>query len=492
MPKKSRRLNRFRNTAAPLASALIVLVFGHVTRWSVARENDGVRWVQHTHYVIIRNQDLLASMLDAETGERGFLITNDIAFLAPYRGAENRARQRLTELRSLTRDNPDQQVRLDMLGGLMERRLRSLEEQIAARATTGFESARSLLVTELGGKALMDSVRQVSAAIEDDENRLLAMRSARLDRSEAVVLWVLIIGMLAAAAVALLLGLTLSRYASTQEELNDRLHEQADELEAQTVELEAVNEELQTSNELLEDRTAEAETANRVKARFLATMSHDLRTPLNAIVGYANLLELGIHGPVSAAQIDDLQRITRSSEHLLSMINDVLNYSKIEAGALELRIQPTSIRAVMHGIEPLVAPQVKAKALHYSVDPVDPGLMVAADRERLDQILVNLVTNAIKFTANDGSIRMSCNADETSVRIVVTDTGRGIPADRIHTIFDAFVQVRDGRDTDGRQGVGLGLTICRELARAMNGDLMVESVVGDGSTFTVRLPRTVG
>ena len=232
---------------------------------------------------------------------------------------------------------------------------------------------------------------------------------------------------------------------------------------------------------------AEAESANRAKAEFLAVMSHELRTPLNAIDGYAQILELGVHGTLADTQLEHVRRIRRSQDHLLGLINDVLHYARIEAGAITYHLADIPVADVLRSCETLTAPQREAGDLAYACDGDDPDLAVHADRDRTKQILLNLLTNAIKFTEPGGRITVSCAADDHHVRIAVTDTGRGMDPDELDRIFDPFVQV--GATAHTPHGVGLGLAISLDLARAMGGDLVVTSQPGTGSTFTLSLPR---
>ena len=466
----------------PLASALIVVAFGIIIYITSLNEDQSVAMVEHTYRVIDVNDQLLLRIVDAETGMRGFIITGDTAYLQPYTGAADDVRARLVLLRELTADNPAQQARLDSMTALVGRRFAQLEERVAMRRSLGFDSALVALMRTRSGKAVMDSLRAVAARIEDEERTLLDARSRDLQRGENTLLWIVGAGTLLAAALAAWVNTLLSRYAASQAQLNAILQNQAKELEKQATELEAMN-------DALEARTAEAEEANRSKSKFLAMMSHDLRTPLNAIIGYVDLIEAGVRGPVTDAQRSDLRRVNRSSSHLLSLINQVLNFAKIEAGHLDMRVDDVSVRDVLSGVDAIVAPQAKTKQLAFSYDSCPAELHVRADREKLDQILINLVSNAIKFTPSGGSVHVGCAILDNAVELSVKDTGPGIPADHLQTVFDPFVQLDGATTPEGPHGVGLGLAISRELARGMHGKLTAESTVGAGSTFRLRLPR---
>lgn len=230
-----------------------------------------------------------------------------------------------------------------------------------------------------------------------------------------------------------------------------------------------------------------AEQANNAKTAFLRAMSHELRTPLNAIAGYTEILEMGIRGVVNPAQIKDLGRIKRAAAYLLRLINDVLTVARLE-GVRPLHLISIAVNPVLAEVEGLCALQAKAKGLKLTVTQCEPDFLVTADAERFQQILLNLITNAIKFTSTGGSIGITCDGDAGMVRVRVTDTGIGVRLLDIERVFEPFVQIDKHLTTTTQQGVGLGLSISRELARAMHGDLTLESSEGVGSTFTLTLP----
>ena len=283
-------------------------------------------------------------------------------------------------------------------------------------------------------------------------------------------------------------GIRAAGEAAELEAQNADLQEQAAELEAQTEELETSTQELAEQTKAAEQARESAEAANRAKSDFLAMMSHELRTPLNAIAGYAQLMQLGVPEPVPAAHRDYLARIQMSQHHLLGVINSVLNVARLEAGVVEYHMHDVPVSTLLDAVEPLIAPQARAKQLRYTCVPCDRSLVVRADADKVAQVLLNLISNAVKFTPAGGEITLLAEEQGHRVAIRVRDTGIGVPLDKQRMIFDPFVQVDQSR-TRTTDGAGLGLAISRELARGMGGDLECVSEPEAGSTFTLYLQR---
>jgi len=294
----------------------------------------------------------------------------------------------------------------------------------------------------------------------------------------------------------------LSTQAKAREEALERVRDQAVELEQQsqqlqeqTAELEMQQEELQTAYDRLLAQTEELERArkvaneaNQAKSHFLSTMSHELRTPLNAIGGYVQLMEMEVQGPITDAQRQSLDRIARSHRHLLRLVNDVLDLSRIEAGRMDYRVEELDLPSIVASVVPMVEPQLAEAGLTLDTE-IDAAQRARADREKTQQILINLLTNAVKFTPRGGHVAVRTRRDDATRRVLVevSDTGIGIAPEQLTSVFEPFVQVKSA-ETRRSEGTGLGLAISRDLARGMGGDLTASSERGIGSTFTLHLP----
>jgi len=651
--------------------AAIVIICGVLSLGALSRALMTRATVAHSRDVLDASSDLLVALLDAETGERGYLLTRDTVFLEPFQGARLRTEDALARLRPLVAGRADEESRFDTLTTRARERLASLVTAIAD-AQHG-QSELALGIVQHGpGKQLMDEARRQIAAIQASEENGLGPRQRSEEVWRRASILILTIGTLIAGLLALLVNRNFDRALRDRrvaldeaQSANERLQDQAMELEQQAeaaqlaaFEAEQASEQAQTALHAAEEseRRAErlqaatealssalsltdvatliidqaiaalgassgalaalsddgrsirfialrgvsvlnvgdttaldaafplptamrqgqpilaerleqiresfpevvprqaadgvqsfaavpigeggqvlggllirfnfphsfspadrslmtalsriaaetferarlfeaersaraaAESANRAKAAFLASMSHELRTPLQAALGFAQLLRSGVFGPVNQEQGDALARVERSQTHLARLIDDILDFARLEAGRVRVRLEAVPAQEIIDDLVPLVEPQAVLKRISLTARSAD-GLVVAVDRQRMRQIMLNLVGNAIKFTNPGGAVRIVTRADANRVRFEVQDNGLGIPADRLKEIFEPFVQVDDAL-TRTASGAGLGLSISRDLARAMGGDLSVQSEPGKGSVFAVTFPAT--
>ena len=231
----------------------------------------------------------------------------------------------------------------------------------------------------------------------------------------------------------------------------------------------------------------EAEAANRIKSELFARLSHEFRTPLHAVSGYLEILQQNIHGGLTNDQRQDIDRIHQAQDHLLALVNMILDFAKLEGGPVELAMAEIPVEETLRAAEALVAPQFAKKGITYSHRDGDPSVTVFADREKVQQILLNLLANATKFTQGGGSVSLEWELEDDNLVVRLHDTGAGIPENQFERIFEPFVQLR-GPGAVPPGGTGLGLAISRDLARAMGGDITVSSAMGIGSVFTLTLP----
>jgi CheY-like chemotaxis protein/CHASE3 domain sensor protein len=657
----------------------------------VLRTNSETIW--HTHEVLVSLDELLSTTQDAETGQRGYLLTGNDRYLQPYQAAVTGVASRVEEVASLTKDNPAQQANLRPLRRHLDAKLGELAETIDLRRTRGPEAALAVVTTDRG-KVEMDAIRAQLDVMRQEENRLRDLRLAEMDtayktalasgvlsgvlgaaltiavfilirrgaRARARQEWLqsgqvgisdammgdksveelsdsiltflaqylgfqagalfkgekgrfhrtatlgiaadaevtvrfdlkegllgkvaaegrptiirdvpdgylmissalgsdkprhlvlvpthadevvnavielgflhpvddLVLELLDQASGAIGIALRSARYRSELQDVLEETQRQAEELQVQSEELRVSNEELeehgralkesqarleqqqaeleQTNSQLEEqaqiletqrdelERTSatvtlkarELEQASQYKSDFLANMSHELRTPLNSLLILSKLLGDNADGNLSSEQVKFAQTIESSGNDLLTLINDILDLSKIEAGHIEVRPENVPLQRLTTDLRQLFQPVADERKLEFEIAVAkDCPALIETDRQRLEQILKNLLSNAFKFTETGGVRLAIAPAGASEIAFAVTDTGIGVPIEQQLSIFEAFRQA-DGTISRKYGGTGLGLSISRELARLLGGVLTLESQVGAGSTFTITIPR---
>ncbi|GGC97439.1 sensor histidine kinase [Undibacterium terreum] len=466
-------------TKIDISFALGLLTLGLLgyTAWrSNDQQTTDAIQVDHSHHVIAALESLRYVVTDGETGVRGYVITGDIAYLGPYQNDLNDVDNRYDNLRILTSDNPAQLQQLKTLKSLLDDRRAGLAKVLQLKREQGLDAARD---SYLAGKGLVlhEQIRQAINTLQQGERSSLELATTRMEASRKQARLAI------AACIILGLLITLGSFFVIRRDLIHRS---------------ITDEALRKSNEDLLAASARAQQSDRIKSSFLATMSHELRTPLNSIIGFSGILFQELAGPLNTEQKKQLGMVRESSRHLLALVNDVLDISKVEAGQLQVLQVPFPIAESLTRSVSLVAPLAEKKGLTLTTKIGGDLGEIVSDKRRLEQILINLLSNAVKFTEK-GQITLTAEMvddyaqDEDSVpqqimRVQIQDTGMGIRPEDMPALFQPFRQIED-RVNKPHEGTGLGLAISQRLLALMGGQISVESVVGQGSIFTVILPR---
>jgi CHASE3 domain sensor protein len=331
--------------AIALGSAVLTLLVGVTALFVALRLRAAIAAVDHTSAVIRELDAVLLGIVDAETGQRGFIITGDTAYLEPYHAGRTNADAHLATLAQLVAGDTDQTRRLQQLRRLEEAKFAELEKTIALRGES--EAAAAAYIRQGVGKSFMDQARRVATRMSEIERRRLAGRDATRLRIRNLALGVIVVGTFGAFLLAFLINRSIRADVIAQQRTQKRL-------EDQTVELEQTLEQLRETTTQAEEAREAAEVANRAKNDFLAVMSHELRTPLNAIVGYAELLHDEVAGPINDSQRDQLERVQLSAHHLVELVDDILSFSRIESGRDEIRAAPVELADVTRAAGALV------------------------------------------------------------------------------------------------------------------------------------------
>jgi signal transduction histidine kinase/CheY-like chemotaxis protein len=435
-----------------------------------------LRWVEHTHQVIRSLNTVTSIMREIESGQRGYIITNDNIFQSEYNHNKGEIRLLLTEIEELTADNTSQKGRLIALTQLVEERLFLLDKDVAKYQSLGFVAARNLIRTG-ASRLSMEALLKLVTTMEKEERALLKQRSELAERNAGRTLKVGALLVAISIAGLLLLWWRVKREARQRLAAEEAVHENE--------QMKMLFDLLQEKNIELERARSDAEKANLAKSEFLSSMSHELRSPLNAILGFTQLMETD-SPPPTPSQKESITQILRAGWHLLTLINEILDLAKVESRQTPLSNEPVSLEEVMLECQGMVEPQSRDRGIRMIFPHFNVPCFVMADRTRVKQVLINLLSNAIKYNCNQGTVEVKCS-ESTPGRILVSvrDTGAGLRQEQLDQLFQAFNRL--GQESGDEEGTGIGLVVAKRLVELMGGIIGVESSVGAGSVFWFEL-----
>jgi len=427
--------------------------------------------IAHTRRIINQVDALTVAIADAGSAARGYVIAGTPSHLERYDQARDEIQQTLADLKTLTSDNPRQQLRLGAIAVPLADTLAFYRRSIGLNEV-GRHADAADMVLSTQEEALNTGLRKQLLDIKSEETALLLLRTDSADSSARQSTVALIGGSLLSVVILSLVFRHLMREVATRKRSEEGLGQ--------------LGSQLRVANQRLERSNDELARGSRLKSDFLSSMSHEFRTPLNAITGYSELLAEDATGPLSDKQRRFVGHIQRGAKHLLDLINDILDLSKIEAGKIEIHRESVTVREMLFEVISAIRPLAIAKGIEIDCRVPDHDA-VYADRLRLKQIAFNLLSNALKFTPAGGSVWIESAADGQMMTISVCDTGTGIPHQEHESIFENFYQA--GAGTKGlREGTGLGLAIVKRLVVLQGGRIWVESEPGAGSRFRFDLP----
>lgn len=444
-------------------ACVILAVIGASTYHRLALLRDASRAVEHTHKVRTELERIPSLLTDAETGQRGFLLTGAVSYLEPYTSALTSLPASLERLGRLTADNPQQQADLAALELLIKQKATELAATVEARKQRGFSAAARLVLTD-ESKRVMDQIRATIARMDAEERRILTERIQREERAGETLAFTTVGGL----TVALILAIVATVL------LNRAVRERASAEARRTI---------------AEAAARAAETADRTKDEFLAVLSHELRTPLTSMVGWVKLLQ----NPRldSAQRARAIDTIDRSTHVLARMIDDLLDISRIVSGRMLLESAPVNLAPVIAETVDSFQPEAKTKevTLRMHAEPIVG--VVLADRDRIRQVVSNLLANALRHTPAKGRVDVQLVSDKKVIRIRIEDTGSGIDGDDLPHVFERFRQA-DPKTASMRRGLGLGLAIVKRIVELHGGTVEAYSEgPSRGAAFTVTLPLIV-
>ena len=441
--------------------------------------------VSESHETFDQVDVLLLEVLEVESAARGYILGGKDFYLAPYYAAVGKIDRALRNLQIMTANNPRLQSRIFEMKIQIENKLSYHKQQIEARSKAGFKPETDVLATGAGHE-LMDKIRALADGIAAEEKAYMNQHKVEARSASQQSIYLLALGSVLAFTILLSIYYNLRKEISRRKGTEATLIHLNEKLEQRVTKR---TEELAIANSELALRNREVERANRLKSEFLANMSHELRTPLNAIIGFSELLAEEKAGPLQIKHKRFVEHISTGAHHLLKLINEVLDISKIEAGRVDMEPENVGAAAALAEVLSVINPLAINKNIQVE-SRVGDDLAIFADRIRFKQILYNLLSNALKFTPEHGRAWVDAFREpDGAICFSVGDTGIGIAEEEQKSIFDEFHQVSD--TTRGiREGVGLGLAISKRLVELNGGKIWVESEPGKGSTFYFTIPSS--
>jgi len=480
-----------------LFAFFLLAAIGFFAYQSTRSLQEAVKWQKHTQEVLLKLDETLLSITDAETGTRGFIVTGNESFLSPYNTGRPRAQQGLEDLKTLLADNQSQKEYLKQLTELINEKNTRLENVIQMRRTEGLlTTVNSSAKGE--GERVMGQIRATIQKMKDEELGLLRFREQNLQSTLNTNFWLMLVSSFAGIGALALANFVVLRETNRRKRAETGLLTANQELEKRveerTLELESANHELSERAEEKEKLLANeqearraAEIATRLRDEFMATVSHELRTPMNAIIGWAKIMQTAKNNDQTRDKA--IETIVRNAETQNRLIEDLMDVSRIISGKLVLEIEEVNAAELVTNSVETIKPSADEKeiAVDLTIKGETKKKCISGDPHRLRQIVSNLLANAVKFTSEGGKIDVGLRSEDGFVEITVKDNGAGISEDFLPYVFERFRQDRATIEKSG--GLGLGLAIVRQLTELHGGSVSVESEgLNKGATFTVRFP----
>lgn len=437
-------------------------IVGIISYYEINNFVDNENWVKHTYQVIGQADDVEKSMLDIETGERGYLLTHNTAFLEPYNSGIAHIHAQLDLLQLSTVDNPVQQTNLKTLALLIDQKI-AFVNKTQTLGESGNTDVASALVKSLEGKKIMDNIRQVVIDIKNEENKLLNQRSQSSTIGAQNTINTILIGTAIAIVITIISTITIFQKMKQKEEIEN------------------TNIELHLETEKLKER-------DNAKSELSAMISHELKTPLVTISGYAEMLkEENVLGKLNSEQTHAVDTIISQTVKLSRLISDIMDAQKMDLKKMKFNKRDFAVEDIMDEQIQIHYRLMAEKNIEFT-NTTKTNLKIRSDPDRINQVFANLIKNAVDFVPQGGKIEINATTKNGDVLFYVKDNGKGIPKEKQDDLFKKFYQI-DTSLKRSHGGTGLGLVICKGIVEALGGTIWLESQVGKGTTFYFTIPK---